>query len=158
MEQRYDESYPVVVDQEPEFQQQSQVEKLPPAPGDHPHLTVYHDGVGEDIHTWVAIQGDFDSDVYHVGFIIRGEGEQIHNQVFNPRAENLTKGQAETLAKYMKQLMQIGDVEGYVRAEQLADLIQQTDEQDRDKILQAFEHVFNADEPEVENPFPEIDL
>jgi hypothetical protein len=119
---------------------------------------VHHDGVGEDIHAWVAIQGDIDPDLYHVGFIVRGEGEQIHNQVFNPRAENLTKDQAETLAEYMKQLMQIGDVEGYIRADQLADLIQQTDEQNRDKTLQIFEPVFNGDELDIEHPSPGLDL
>jgi hypothetical protein len=157
-EQRYDELHPEGDSQQLELQQQIELEELPPAPDDHPHLTVHHDGVGEDIHAWVAIQGDIDPDVYHVGFIIRGEEEQIHNQVFNPRAENLTKDQAETLAEYMKQLIQIGNIDGYTRASQLADLIHETDEQDRDKILQVFEPVFNGDKPEVESPSFGLDL
>jgi hypothetical protein len=157
-EQRYDELHPEVDSQELELQQIADVEELPPAPDDHPHLTVHHDGVGEDIHARVAIQGDIDPDLYHVGFIIRGEGEQIHNQVFNPKAENLTKDQAETLAEYMKQLMQIGNIDGYTRAGQLADLIHQTNEQDRDKTLQIFEPVFNGDELDIDNPSPGLDL
>jgi DNA-binding TFAR19-related protein (PDSD5 family) len=70
----------------------------------------------------------------------------------------LTKDQAEALAEYMKQLMQIGNVDGYARAGQLADLIQQTDEENRDKTLQIFEPVFNGDELDVDNPSPDLDL
>ena len=93
-----------------------------------------------------------------MGFIVHGEGEQIHNLVFEAKAEHLTKHQAETLAEYMKQLMQIGNIDGYTRAGQLADLIHQTNEQDRDKTLQVFEPVFNGDELDVDNPSPSLDL
>src|SRR5690606_10774692 len=102
-EQRYDVLHPE--SDVLELEQQTEVEELPPAPDDHPHLTVHHDGVGEDIQAWVAIQGDIDPDIFQVGFIIRGEGKQIHNQVFTPRAENLSEEQAHVLAEHMKKLL-----------------------------------------------------
>lgn len=149
-EQRYDELHPI---QKPPISEQSlDVEELPDPPDSTPHLIVHPSG--EELKTWVAIQGDLDPDLYHVGFIVRGEGDQVRNQVFAAKAENLTEDQAHTLAEYMKLLIQDFPEDGLDRATYIARSVDQADVEKKSELLEMMRQI---SEPEM-NQQQELDI
>ncbi len=147
-EQRYDTLHP---DSEvPELIQENELIELPPAPESEPDYISTHSS-GEPVQSWVAVQGDLEPDVYHVGFLLRGEGEHTRNQVFVPVAEGLPEDEAEALAAYMKMVIADDPENGFNTAAEHASAYHHFDAEQRANMVRLM-----SDAPDFEDIQPNM--
>jgi len=117
---------------------------LAPAPDADPHFTQHTPQDQDNKQLWIAIQGDLDPDIYHVGIITREEGKNGSRQTFQPLIENLEQDQADIFATVMKNKLQ-SQPQGYQTVLDLSQSWQQSSPQQRQRFWDELEQLQQQD-------------